>query len=224
MSNANTVVDALKLAGIPQDTPLTLSNPGGNNPWLFVAPASPASNAGAPVALSVPCVIGEAVESGRQTGGATSDSQLWYADKAMFRVRVVGHVQPNSFSKTLKLYLFSGNGNITGAPGTSVTDLQIGFASATLPATVSAYSNFFLEALCLWDSLSLQLNGIFQGQIGGTAIAATAFSVNNPSSYRSQDAAGAFNPLQFVVGANLSSSASAQPDLVVLDEFTAEMV
>ena len=57
--NSNTIIDALQLAGVASDQPLVLTNPGGNNPWLFSAPAGLAANAGAPVALAVPVVAGE---------------------------------------------------------------------------------------------------------------------------------------------------------------------
>ena len=225
MSNANTIVDALRIAGIATEFAPSLTNPGGNNPWVFTQPVGQgvgAANPGAPIVLSVPAVQGQAVETGRQSGGAQSDSQLWYADKNSFLVRVVGRVQPNAFSKTLKLYLFTGNGITAGV--NLVPDLQIGFASATLPAASSAFSNFYLEARCLWDSNSLQLNGVFSGMIGGVAIAPVGFSVNNPSAYAAQQAAGSYNPLQFIVAANIPSTVNPSNDVVYLDEFSAELL
>jgi hypothetical protein len=223
MANASTLVDALRTSGLASETSITLNNPGGNNPWLFTWPAGLTANAGAPVALSVPVVQGEGPQAAELlSGGAQSTDQIWYADRAVFRVRAVGRVLPNAFSKTLKLYLFAGNG-ITAGTGL-VPDLQLGFASATLPASSSAYSNWWIYADCLWDSSSLQLNGTFEGQIAGTVIAKTGFSVNNPSAWAAQQAPGSYNPLSFVVGVNLASSANANPDQVTLDEFTADEV
>ena len=222
--NSNTVVDALRLAGIPTEQPLTLNNPGGNNPWLFTAPAGFAANAGAPVVLNVPCVIGEAVEiSGNQAGEADPNG-LWYADGNMFIVRVLGRVAPNTYAKTLKLYLFAGNGLDAGVG--QLGEKQIGFGSATLPLQASndAYTNFYLEAKCLWDSQSLTLNGSFSGQIGANLISAAGFSIYNPSAWTPQQAAGSYNPLPFVVGANLNSTAAGTADSVQVIEFVADRV
>ena len=220
--NANTIVDALKLAGIASDTPLTLTNPGGNNPWIFSAPAGFAANAGAPVALEVPCVPGEAVDVSGRAGIADSNG-MWYADSRAFLVRAIGRIAPNAYSKTLKLYLFAGNGLNTPAAG-ALQDNQIGFATVTLPAqaTNDAYSNFLLEAKCLWDSASLTLNGVFSGLIAGSLISATAFSVYNPSAWAAQQAPGSYNPLPFVVGANVNSTAVGGNDVVQLSEFSAD--
>lgn len=226
MANASTLVDALRTSGLAAETAPVLSNPGGNNPWLFTWPAGFTANAGAPVALAVPVVQAEGVTAAeRLTGGNQATDQIWYADRAMFNVRAVGRALPSAFAKTLKLYLFCGNGLGSGVAGSSA-DVQIGFGSATLPlqATNVAYANWFMEAKCLWDSSSLTLTGIFSGQISGNLITSTAFSITNPSNYAYQQAAGSYNPLSFVVGANLSSTAAGVPDLVYLDEFTADEV
>jgi hypothetical protein len=222
MANANTVVDALRQAGVPSDQPLSLTNPGGNNPWLFVLPASSASNGGQPVVLEVPSVAANGVENGAQNGNPLVINP-WYADGNTFLVRAMGRVAPNNGSKTLKLYLYSGTG--LAGPGQS-QGAEVGFGSATLPATSTGnvYSNWYLESKCLWDSQSLQLNCVTSGMIAGTAIAAVAFSINNPSNWLAQQAAGAYLNLPFVIGANLSSSAAAGQDIVTLDEFTAEML
>jgi hypothetical protein len=226
MANANTIISALKLAGIASDTPLTLTNPGGNNPWLFVSPGGFASNAGAPVALTVPVVQAEGVVmADPQAGINESGDNLWYADKNKFLVRAVGRVQPNSYAKTLRLYLFTGNGLGSGVAGASA-DVQIGFGSAVLAASSTgvAYTNWWLEAVCLWNVESLQMTGYFEGQIGGTLITRTGFAVNNPSNWAAQQAAASYNPLSFVVGANIASTLVGGSDLVVLDEFTADML
>lgn len=223
--NSNTLVDALRNAGVPQETPLVLTNPGGNNPWLFTLPASFASNGGQPVVLEVPTVAANGIEQGLLSGGADNNITTWYADTNVFVVRAIGRVAPNAFGKTLKLYMFAGNGLGSGSPG-ALQDTQIGIASATLPATgqPAAYSNWFLEAKCLWDAPSLTLTGLFSGLVAGVNIAATAFSVYNPSSWQAQAAPGAYLPLPFVIGANLSSSANATPDTVSLFEFVCDEI
>jgi hypothetical protein len=222
--NSNTIVDALRNAGVPTETPLTLSNPGGNSPWLFTLPANWASNGGNPVVLEVPNIQGEAVDIS-QLSGLNDANGLWYADGNMFIVRAVGRVAPNTFGKTLKLYLFAGNGLASPSAG-ALADFQIGFGSATLPLQASndANSNWYLEAKCLWDLPSLTLNGVFSGQIGNTLISSTAFSVYNPSAYAAQQAPGSYNALPFVVGANLSSTAAGTADTVQLLEFVADLL
>jgi hypothetical protein len=225
MANANTVVDALRTAGVPTDQALILTNPGGNNPWLFTNPASSTANAGAPCALEVPTTSANGVTNGLLSGTPlAAANNPWYADGNVFIVRALGRVQPNAFSKTLKLYLFAGNGLSSGAAG-ALGDFEVGFGSATLPALgqPAAFTNWYFEAKCLWDSSSLNLNGIFSGFIGSTNIAATNFSIYNPSAWAAQQAAGAYNNLPFVVGANLNSTANAVPDLVTLEEFTADI-
>jgi hypothetical protein len=221
--NADTIVDALRNAGVPTETPLTLNNPGGNNPWLFTLPASFASNGGQPVVLEVPNVIGEAINVPSSLAGIPDSNGLWYADGNMFIVRAIGRVAPNSFAKTLKLYLFAGNGLQTPNAG-ALQDNQIGFGTVTLPLQASndAYSNWYLEAKCLWDLPSLTLNGVFSGQCGNNLFTATAFSIYNPSAYAAQQGAGSYAPLSFVVGANLNSTASTVADTVQLIEFVAD--
>ena len=227
MANANTLVDALRTSGLATETSIALNNPGGSNPWLFTWPASLTANAGAPVTLTIPVVQGEGpVAAERLTGGAQATDQIWYADRNIFIVRAVGRVLPSAFAKTLKLYLFCGNGLASGVAG-SEADVQIGFGSATLPlqATNVAYANWYIEAKCLWDSSSLSLTGIFSGQISGSLITQTAFSITNPSNWAPQQAAGSYNPLSFVVGANVGSTTTGNTgtvDQVYLDEFTAD--
>ena len=221
--NADTIVDALRNAGVPTETPLTLSNPGGNNPWLFTLPASFASNGGMPVVLEVPNTQGNAINVPSSLSGIADSNGLWYADGNMFIIRAIGRVAPNTFAKTLKLYLFAGNGLQTPNAG-ALQDNQIGFGSVTLPAqsTGDANTNWYLEAKCLWDLPSLTLNGVFSGQCGSTLFSATAFSIYNPSAYAAQQAAGSYASIPFVVGANLSSTAAPVPDTVQLLEFVAD--
>lgn len=227
MANANTVVDALRTAGVPADQALILNNPGGNNPWLFVNPASAVANAGAPCVLEIPTTAANGITTGGPLSGVSlsQPNNPWYADGNIFIVRALGRVQPNAFGKTLKIYLFAGNGLATPAPG-ALADFPVGFGSATLPAAgqPAAFTNWYVEAKCLWDSNSLNLNGTFSGFIGGTAIAATAFTVYNPSAWAAQQAAGAYNNLPFVIGANLgASTANPQNDVLTLEEFTADL-
>ena len=205
------------------DTPLSLSNPGGNSPWLFTIPASYAANAGNPVTLDVPCVAGEAAFTSFLNGVALPGKQEWYADGRSFLVRAVGQVAPNVYSKTLKLFLFVGNGLNSGVAGQEPDQLLLQ-TSTTLPAqaTNSAYSNWYLEAKCLWDSASLTLNGVASGMVAGIAISASAFSIVNPTQWVAQQAAGSYKPISFVIGANLNSSANPSADVVQLNEFTAE--
>ena len=230
MPNQNTIVNALRAAGEVENQPIQLTNPGGNNPWLFVWPAGVGvggPNAGQPVALEVPTVAANGIELGPLAGHNESTNNLWYADSNMFLVRAQGRVAPNNYNKTLKLYLFTGNGlQNAGAGAGALQDFQIGFGSATLPAqaTNDAYSNWYLEAKCLWDSQSLTMTGEFQGQIAGSLITRAAFSVYNPSAFVAQQAAGAYLPIAFVVGANISSSAAAGNDVVALEEFVAEQI
>ena len=221
--NSDTLVDALRNAGVPTETPLTLNNPGGNSPWLFTLPASFASNGGQPVVLNVPCVVGEAVEIGGNLAGTGDPNGLWYADGNMFYIRAIGRIAPSAFAKTLKLYLFAGNGLQTPNAG-ALQDNQIAYLSATLPLQASndANTNWWLEARCLWDLQSLTLNGQAYGQIGSTLLSPTGFSVYNPSAWAAQQAAGAYNPLPFVVGANVNSTAATLPDSVQLLEFVAD--
>lgn len=222
MANASTIVDALRTSGIATETAPVLTNPGGNNPWLFVWPAGNTANAGAPVVLSIPVVQGESPVAAEQlAGGNQATDQEWYGDRAMFLVRIVGRVQPNATAKTLKLYVFSGNGLPDSAAG-AIGDKQVAFGSASISPTGGAFSNFFLEIRCLWDSSSLQLTGTYEGQIAGSLISKTAFAVYDPTAYKLQQAAGSYNPLDFVVAANVNSTANAVADLVILDEFTAE--
>ena len=223
--NSNTIIDALQLAGVASDQPLVLTNPGGNNPWLFSAPAGLAANAGAPVALSVPVVAGESAIKGLLNGAPLPGKQEWYADGRSFLVRAIGTIQPAGGSKTIKFYLFVGNGLGSGVTG-SQADVMLGETSSTLPAftTGGAYSNYYLEAKCLWDSASLQLNGVLSGMVGGVAIAASAFSVPNPTAWVAQQAAGSYNPLSFVLGVNIGSSLGSANDVVQLVEFTAELL
>lgn len=225
MANQNTVVDALRNAGISPDQPLTLTNPGGGVVWLFTLPATSVANAGAPVVLEVPTVAANGVEVGPLAGHNESTSNLWYADSNMFLVRAQGRVSPSVFGKTLQLNLYAGNGLQAPAPG-ALRDIQMGSGSVALPVQASndAFSNWFIEAKCLWDSASLYLNGVFSGMIAGTALAATGFSIYNPSAWLAQQAAGAYSPLPFVIGATIASSASGANDLVVLEEFTAEQL
>ena len=221
--NANTLANALVNAGVAADTPLSLSNPGGNNPWLFTVPASYAANAGNPVTLDVPCVAGEAAFTNFLNGTALPGKQMWYADGRAFLVRACGTVQPNVYSKTLKLFLFVGNGLNSGVAGQEADELLLQ-TSTTLPAqaTNSAYANWYIEAKCLWDSASLTLNGVASGMVAGTAISASAFSIVNPTQWVAQQAAGSYKPISFVIGANLNSSANPSADVVQLNEFTAE--
>ena len=205
--NSNTVVDALRQAGVPSDQPLTLTNPGGNNPWLFSLPASFAANAGAPVVLEVPTVAANGVEIGPLAGIAESKGN-WYADGRSFLVRAVGQAAPVAFGKTLKIYLFAGNGLASGVSG-SQADVELGLASGTVSAVggTAAFSNWYIEAKCLWDSASLNLTGTLSGLIGGNVIAATGFSIPNPSAWVAQQAPGAYLPLSFVLGVNMASTA-----------------
>jgi hypothetical protein len=221
--NVNTVVNALQEAGVALNSPITLTNPGGNNPWLFTWPAGFVFNAGGPVALNVPCVQGEAVDLGSRAGIALSGREEWYADGRPFIVRAHGLVAPLTFSKTFRIYLFVGNG-VNPASAGGQQDYELGLLSATLPASTTAYSNWYLEAKCLWDSASLQLNGQVSGQIGGSVISATGFSINNPTSWVAQQAAGSYNPLSFVLGVNLASTAGPNNDVVTLNELYADMV
>ena len=225
--NTNTIVDALRMAGVPLNAPVTLNNPGGANPWLFtVSPTGDNPGTLLPVVLNIPCTSSLTYSSSGTSGssqaplssgpfaGVASSIEEWYADGNPFLIRTAGKILPNSFGKTVKFYLYSGNGQLSTAPGYQ-PDIQIGFASATLPASISAYSNYYFEAKCIWDSQSLQLNGVFSGMVAGTSIAGVAFTVNNLS---------ANVPLAFVFGVNLSSSANAVPDQVTLEEFAGEQL
>jgi hypothetical protein len=224
--NQNTVVDALKMAGVPLNTPVLLTNPGGVL-WLFTtSPTGDNPGTLLPVVLNVPntsaLTYGSAGTSGSAQAplasgpfsGTGSPVEEWYADGNPFLIRAAGTVRPNAFSKTFKLVLFSGNGQLSTATGYQ-PDVQIGSATATTPASVSAFSNWYLEARCVWDSYSLQLNGVFSGMVCGTIINGVAFTVNNLS---------ANVPLAFVLGCNLPSGANAQNDIVSLEEFSAEML
>lgn len=221
--NADTVVDALRVAGSAAETPLTLTNPGGGVVWLFSYPATAVANAGVPAVLNVPCVIGEAVEVSGSLAGGADPNGLWYADGNAFIVRAIGRVAPSVFNKTLQLNMYAGNGLQSPAAG-ALRDIQIGSISVTLPAQASndANSNFIMEAKCLWDSQSLTLNGSFFAQIAGTLTGPTAFSVYNPSAWAAQQAAGSYAPLPFVVGASISSSVAGAADSVQLLEFVAD--
>lgn len=223
MANSNTIVDAFRTAGVATDQALVLNNPGGSNPWLFTLPASAVANAGAPCILEVPTTAANGVMNGPQVGiGLAQANNPWYADGNAFIVRAIGRIQPNTFGKTFKLYLFAGNGT-DGSAG-ALGEKQIGFVSVTLPAqsTNVAYTNYDVEAKCLWDSQSLQLTGAFSGFVAGTLITSAAFSVVNPSGWVAQQAAGAYNALPFVIGVNLTSTAAGTPDVVTLEEFTAD--
>lgn len=218
--NVNTIADALQGGGNPPDSQVTLTNPGGNNPWLFTWPATAQANAGVPVVLEVPSVQANGVLLGTLAGAANSD-RLWCADGNAFVVRAVGKVQPVATGKTLKLYLFAGSGE----PQSGLPDFQIGpvqsFALGT--PTGGAFSNFWLEARCVWDAASLQLTGTIKSQCAGVLSAEAAFSVYNPSGWLAQQAAGAYNNLPFVLGANLASTANnPSNDLVILTEYSAE--
>jgi hypothetical protein len=224
MANANTIVDALRNAGVPTDQNVTLTNPGGNSPTLFTLPASNVANAGAPVVLEVPSVAANGVTNGLLSGNALSaPNNPWYADGNVFIIRAVGRVQPNATGKTLKLYLFAGNGLSQTASAGAIQDFEIGLLSAVVTPTGGAFSNWEVEAKCLWDSQSLQLQGTFEGRIAGTFVGPTAFAVYNPSAWAAQQAAGAYNNLPFVLGANIASTANPSNDLVILEEFTADI-
>ena len=225
--NQNTIVDALKMAGVPLNAPVVLTNPGGANPWLFtVSPTGDNPSTLLPVVLNVPntsaLTYGSAGTSGSAQAplasgpfsGTGSPIEEWYADGNPFLLRAAGKIVPNAFSKSVKFYLYSGNGQLSTAPGYQ-PDVQIGIATATTPASISAYTNYYLEGRCIWDSQSLQLNGVFSGMVAGTIINGVAFTVNNLS---------ANVPLAFVLGVNLPSSANNTPDQVTLEEFSAEML
>jgi hypothetical protein len=124
----------------------------------------------------------------------------------------------------VKFYLFAGNGLAAPSAG-ALADFQIGFGSAVLPLQASndAFSNYYLEAKCLWDSQSLYLTGVFSGVIAGTLVASAAFSIYNPSGYAAQQAPGAYASLPFVIGANIASSVSGANDLITLEEFSADL-
>lgn len=221
--NANTVVDALRLAGVPLNTPATLVNPGGANPWLFSFPAGGILTSPAvPVVAEVPNSAAQSFSAtGTSGSGGSSQSfavfpppiENWVADGKGFIVRAAGKIQPNSFGKTIKFYWFVGNGLLSTAPGYE-PDVQIALVSQVLPASVSAYTNYQMKAECIWDSQSLQLTGVVTGQVAGTAFSSVSFVVNNIS---------ANVPIPFVLGANLASSANANPDLVLLTDWTVDM-
>ncbi len=219
--NQNTITSAL-YNNNPTNAPSVLTNPGGNNPWLFLYnPVG--SQGGLPVVLEVPTTAANAIDVANSAGDALAGNKgEWYADGRSFQGRVVGTVAPNAFGKTFKLYLFAGNGlqNSAGA----VADQQLASFSVTLPATGSgALSNWYLKFECIWDSASLQLTGVASGQIAGQAISSVTFSIYNPSLFAQQQAAGAYLNIPFVIGANINSTANATPDTVTLIEFTADM-
>jgi hypothetical protein len=222
--NRNTVQNALQNAGLQNHAPAVLTNPGGTQPWLFTAQLT-GNNPGAapPIVLEVPnsgsLTFGAAGTSGSAQAPLLGDEvgtamplEETYFDGRSFVVRAVGKVQPNAFSKTFKLWLFVGNGLVSTAQGFEPS-VTVGTVSVTLPSSVSAYSNWYIKAECIWDKDSLQLNGTFSGLVAGSAISATAFTVNNLS---------ANVPLPFVIGCNLSSSANANPDLVFLTDFSCD--
>ena len=219
--NANTIASALAVAGMPTNAQLTLTNPGGNSPWLFTLPATAVANAGQPACLEVPSVAANGVQVGPFSGVAESDS-IWYADSNVFTVRAMGRVAPNATGKTLKIYLFAGNGEPAGSG--ALQDFEIGLISGVVTPTGGAYSNWFIEAKCIWDSASLQLTGYYSGNVAGTATAPTGFAVYNPSAWAAQQAAGAYNNLPFVLGANIASTVNPSADTVSLYEFSAELV
>lgn len=219
--NANTILNAL-INNSPANAPSVLTNPGGNNPWLFTYnPVG--SQGGIPVVAEVPTTANNAIDIGYLSGTATGGNKgQWYCDGRGFIVRAMGTVAPNAFGKTLKLYFFAGNGlqNSAGA----VADQLLAQFSTTLPSSgSSAFSNWTLKAECTWDSASLVLTGVVSGQIAGQSISSVTFSVYNPSLFTQQQAAGSYLPIPFVLGANLNSTTNSQADTVTLNEFTVDI-
>jgi hypothetical protein len=195
--NVNTFVNALRGVG-----PLTLNSP--TVLTLF----------GAPVVLSVPSTPSQAEQSSL-SGDALPGHEQWYADGQTFRVRASGLFQPLQASKTYSVFLYYGNGlAIANQGGTGETEL--GAASGTLNAAAPFYTNWSLQADCLWDSASSVLNVVLNGQVNGVALTQQVKQVANV-------AAGA---LQFVVGgiANDSGVGQSIPFKIILNDFSAELV
>ena len=209
MATVNTFANALGKS----NAALVLTNPGGNNPWLF----SRKDQTGAlniPAVLVIPTTAAAAAIASDEMYGNSMPQEELVMDGKPFVVRASGLVLPSVGSLTLKLYVFYGNGEAVANPG-ALADVQVLLASATLPAasaTVPAASNWLLELKCIWDSLSATLNIQTSGFINGTAVTSTMAQVTN------------VQQVQFVIGANLTSEATALNELVTLTNFTADLL
>lgn len=228
--NANTIANALALNN-PANAPAVLSvfalsstvqtfqyaapTNEGDNPSTFLnvvldVPNSPSQS------YSSAGVASGGAQSAASLSGIDQPNEVWSADGRPFLIRAFGKVAPITASGVFRIVLMLGDG-VTKDLAAAAS--QIALAPAATTATLSAAnpfdSNFNLEAECIWDSTSQQLNGFITGTLAGTLVALTAFQVNNVTE----------SPLKFTLGASLTlqnSNAVTAPATVTLTEFTAE--
>ena len=204
MATLNTIANALGKS----NAALVLTNPGGNNPWLFNRPSS--QGAVVPAVLLVPSTAAQAAQSSDQFYGNTEPQEEVFVDGKPFVIRIAGTVNPSQVSQSLRLYLFLGNGESSLSAG-SVADVQLIIATGTLPASPAA-SNWLIEAKCMWDSLSNTLNVQSSGFINGTAVTSAMTQALNVAP----------GQVEFVVGANLASTSTVST--VTLTNFAADIL
>jgi hypothetical protein len=114
----------------------------------------------------------------------------------------------------------------TGGTSTAIIAMYVNQVSTTITsgnkiATVTSQSlvtlptSGFLESYCIWDSVSLKLNGIQSGAFGTTAVSAIANTTTNI-------AVPALANLNFSVTANLGSNVAGS--IFTITEFVVETV
>jgi hypothetical protein len=104
-------------------------------------------------------------------------------------------------SLTVKLYL-----------GKSTTGTALVSASATIGSAAASSSNFCIEALLTWDSVSQALNGLSRGQIANVAVAQAALA-NAGASLATPDA------MAFTASATIGVAPAAGNWVVQLVDF-----
>lgn len=219
-ANAPVVQSVYALSSVVQTfsyNPSTLADGGNlldvNLPVVLDIPNSPSQSY---TSAGVASGVGGGNSNAGSLSGLPQPNEVWSADGRPFLIRVNGKVAPITGSGVLHVVLMLGDGVTGDLPAAAK---QVPLASAATFATLSASNpfdtNFNLEAECMWDSTSSQLNGYITGTIAGTLIALTAFQVSNVLE----------SPLRFTLGASLSlqnSNAVTAPATITLVDFSAE--
>lgn len=225
--NVNTIASALAKNN-PKNAPAVLSNPSTLTLFQYAPSAFDNDNPGTllPLDLVIPSqpsqVFSASGTSGSGAGLSSGASfsgvpipalEEWTCDGRSFVVRVSGLVSPLQVSKTLTLDLYWGNGISLangGFGGTSVYNL-----TATLPSANPFASNFNIETICMWDSVSNTLNTYTYGNIAGTLVSGQVQKIINVAP----------GQMSFVCGASLNDSGVGQTATfkIQLNDFSADM-
>lgn len=92
----------------------------------------------------------------------------------MFKIRVAGYATSGTTSTlTVSAYF------VVGTPSATVASNGTAFMATSATSLASTNQNFYLEALCMYDSTSTTIMGTFFGQIANTAVALTAITTTS---------------------------------------------